>query len=171
MEAMFFSVALAALPLFPGMTDERKPLPEGLRVDRVLVDKSDRRLYLLKDTRVLKSYRISLGANPTGHKQQEGDMRTPEGEYMIDYRNPKSQFHLSLHISYPNARDRQRARRRGVSPGGQIFIHGLPPRVNKIGKFFMRFGDWTAGCIALSNEDIEELWRVIPNHTPIEIQQ
>lgn len=135
--------------------------PEAERVDEIRVDKSDRRMTLLRDGRIVKSYRILLGDAPAGHKRQQGDERTPEGRYRITFRNDKSRFHLSLRVSYPNEADRRQARVRGVDPGGDIMIHGGTP----LG--YSR--DWTDGCIALSDAQIEEVWRLVPVGTPIEI--
>jgi murein L,D-transpeptidase YafK len=143
-------------------------LPDDARADRVVVDKSRRVLSLYSDDTLLRTYQIALGSNPEGHKQQQGDSRTPEGTYLIDYRNPQSSYHLSLHISYPNNDDRRRAAERGVSPGGDIFIHGLPPKFAWVGAMHTSL-DWTDGCIAVSNKEIEEMWRMVPNGTPIEI--
>lgn len=136
--------------------------------DAVLVEKSKRKMYLIHDGQKYKEYSISLGDNPIGHKQEEGDEKTPEGEYVIDYRNPNSRYHLSLHISYPNKQDKKSAEKRGVSPGGDIFIHGLP---NGTGLFPFAFKnrDWTDGCIAVSNDEIKEIWRLVKNGTPIKI--
>ena len=138
-------------------------------VDKVLVKKSQRQLYLLKKGKIYRQYRISLGFAPRGHKQQQGDGRTPEGQYLIDYRNPHSQFYRSLHINYPNTTDKQRAKRRGIDPGGQIFIHGLPSGgvTNSAG---YAKTDWTLGCLSVSNEAMDEIWRLVKNGTPIEIQ-
>lgn len=140
----------------------------ALRADKVVVIKRRRVLVLLYNGKVVRRYRIALGFNPIGHKRQEGDGRTPEGRYVIDWRNPKSRFTLSLHISYPNRRDRAAARRRGVSPGGAIFIHGLPNGMTAIGKAHA-LRDWTEGCIAVTSEEIREIWAAVPNGTPIEI--
>ena len=131
--------------------------------DQVLVDKSDRQLYLLRGGEVWKSYPIGLGFAPEGHKQREGDGRTPEGEYLLDWRNPKSSFYLSIHISYPDEDDLARAKEKGVSPGGAIFIHGrhFPARRNH---------DWTLGCIAVTDEAMDEIWASVPNGTPITIR-
>lgn len=140
---------------------------QPLTVDLVLVDKSDRTLTLLSGGFPLKTYGgLQLGDAPLGPKHFEGDERTPEGRYTIDYRNPRSAYHLSLHISYPSAADRAYAAARGESPGGEIFIHGQP---NALTAGRVR-GDWTDGCIALSNGEIEELWRLVANGTPIEIR-
>ena len=141
------------------------PEPPG-EADFVLVDKSDRTLSLMRDGKVLRTYSgLQLGASPQGHKQFEGDERTPEGRYTIDYRNPDSAYHLSLHISYPDAADRAFAEGQGRDPGGEIFIHGQPNML-PVGRIP---GDWTDGCIALANGEIEVLWASIPDGTPIEI--
>ena len=134
--------------------------------DLVIVDKSDRTLTLMRGGAVLKTYRgIALGGAPVGHKRFEGDEKTPEGRYTIDYRNPDSAYHLSLHISYPDAEDLAYAKAQLRSPGGDIFIHGQPNAMI----FGTLSGDWTDGCIAVSNEEIEELWAAVPDGTPIEI--
>lgn len=136
--------------------------------DKVLVDKSKRKMWLIANGKKYREYSISLGDNPIGHKQQEGDERTPEGLYRIDYRNPKSRYHLSLHISYPDQDDQRNAQARGVSPGGDIFIHGLPNGFGSM-NFLYAGKDWTDGCIAVSNEEIKEIWKLVKNGTPIEI--
>jgi murein L,D-transpeptidase YafK len=130
--------------------------------DAVFLDKSERRLDLLRDGAVIASYDVALGFEPEGHKTEEGDGRTPEGEYLLDWRNPQSRFHLSLHISYPDATDRAQAEARGVSPGGDLFIHGTP-------LWARGRGDWTLGCIAVSNDEIETIWAAVPDGTPITI--
>lgn len=136
--------------------------------DYLLVDKSERTLIAYKSGRPIRVYRgIRFGDVPMGHKRFEGDERTPEGVYTIDTRNPQSSYHLSLRISYPNAADRTYAEQQGRSPGGDIFIHGQP---NGYGGPALAY-DWTDGCIALSNAEIEELWRLVPDGTPIEIRQ
>lgn len=146
-----------------------RALPPDIIVDGILVLKSERKLILIKDGKQIKRYRISLGPNPIGHKTQEGDGKTPEGRYTIDYRNPRSKYHLSMHISYPNKADRAQAKRRRISPGGDIMIHGLPNGLEEIGGF-QRCTDWTQGCIAVTDEEIDELWRAVPNGAPIEIR-
>jgi len=143
-------------------------LPDNLKADSLKVIKSDRVLQIIKGNEVVKEYKIALGPNPKGHKTEQGDGKTPEGIYTIDYRNPKSKYHLSLHISYPNKADRNNAIENGRHPGGNIFIHGLPNKSFDWGRFHSLV-DWTLGCIAITNEEIEELWRVCPNSTPIEI--
>lgn len=134
--------------------------------DTVVVYKSERKLVLFSNGRIIRHYSISLGQNPIGHKQQLGDSRTPEGKYHIDYRNSKSRFFLSLHISYPNENDRARARRNGVNPGGDIFIHGLPNGQGSMSSLYKNI-DWTDGCIAVSNRDMREIWRLVKNNTSI----
>jgi len=140
-----------------------------IHADRILVEKSVRKLSLLDHGRVVKTYRVSLGSTPIGRKEREGDGRTPEGIYKIDSRNPNSKFHLALHVSYPNADDRARARRLHVSPGGDIMIHGVPNRWRLLGAVIQRT-DWTAGCISVSDDDIEEIWRAVPNGAIVEIR-
>jgi murein L,D-transpeptidase YafK len=137
---------------------------DGPEVTRIEVHKADRRMYLLHGSEVLKSYRVALGFSPRGHKAREGDGRTPEGAYRIDRRNPNSNFHLSIGISYPNARDIEVARAAGVSPGGDIFIHG------RAGKHRNRnVRDWTDGCIAVTDREMEEIYAMVRDGTPIVI--
>jgi len=120
-------------------------------------------MLLLRGESVLRQYRVALGRNPVGHKDREGDGRTPEGRYVIDRRNPNSRYHLSLRISYPNADDVARARAAGAEPGGDIMIHGL-----KDGE--RREGDWTLGCIAVTDEEMDEIWGLVAEGTPIVIE-
>jgi murein L,D-transpeptidase YafK len=150
----------------PARTMYVTPLPVPSKVDFVLVDKSDRTLTLYGAGLPLKTYRgLQLGGAPVGPKHFEGDERTPEGRYVIDYRNPQSAYHLSLHISYPSAADADYAAGYGRSAGGEIFIHGQP---NGYGG--RPEGDWTDGCIALSDAEIENLWSLVADGTPIKIQ-
>jgi murein L,D-transpeptidase YafK len=137
-------------------------------VDKVIVNKSKRELLLMSGAQVLKSYRVALGRSPVGAKKQQGDGRTPEGIYTISGRNPASAFHRALRISYPNPSDRGRAKRAAVNPGGDIMIHGLPNGQGSIGAAH-RLTDWTEGCIAVTNDEIEEIWRLVPNGTTVEI--
>ena len=141
---------------------------ENWTADRIVVDKSDHRLDLVADGQVVRSFRISLGSHPTGDKVQQGDKKTPEGHYVIDWRIPDSRYYRALHISYPNAADLADARRRGVDPGGMIMIHGLPDSDTGNGEGYVGM-DWTDGCIALTNEEIDQLWEVVKDGTPIEI--
>ncbi len=135
----------------------------GPAVTKIIVFKSARYMHLMHGTTVLRSYRIDLGFAPQGHKQIEGDGRTPEGLYYIDRRNPDSEFHLSLGISYPNTSDKERAQKLGKSPGGDIFIHGRGNPVQQL----MR--DWTWGCIAVTNTEMEEIYSMVRTGTPIAI--
>jgi len=136
--------------------------------DKVLIQKQARRLTLLAKGEVIKSYPIALGGNPVGPKEREGDNKTPEGLYIIDSRNGNSGFHLSLHISYPNAQDKMRARELGVRPGGDIMIHGLKNGFSQVGASHAQ-SDWTEGCIAVTNPEMEEIYRLVPNGTLVEI--
>lgn len=138
-------------------------------IDRILVEKKERRLTLLSKGEALKTYRIALGGNPAGPKERQGDNKTPEGTYQIDGRNKGSRYHLSLHISYPNERDRKRARDLGVSPGGNIMIHGIKNGYSWVGDGHTEV-DWTQGCIAVTDDEIEEIARVTPDGTVVEIR-
>lgn len=148
------------------------PAPEAESVeqaDLITVDKTQRRMQLWREGKVLSEYRIVLGAaGDAGHKQREGDQRTPEGRYLIDWRNAKSMAYLSLHISYPNAQDQAAAAARGESPGGNIMIHGLPNGWGWLGPLH-HLWDWTDGCIAVSNDEMRDIWLRVANGTPIEI--
>ncbi len=135
----------------------------------ILVDKSDRELTLYRHGQELRKFAISLGANPIGHKRYEGDRRTPEGIYTIDARNPNSDFHLSLRISYPNRRDADHARALGLNPGGQIMIHGMPNKQRSSTPAKFTF-DWTDGCIAVADNEMEEIWNLVEVGTLIEIK-
>jgi murein L,D-transpeptidase YafK len=146
-----------------------RPLSSTTTIDRIVVEKSPRRLSIFRDGKRIKTYRIALGRNPVGPKQEEGDMKTPEGVYKIDSRNAQSSFHLSLHVSYPSDEDNKRAATHGVSAGSDIMIHGIQNGRGWIGAFH-RWKDWTAGCVALTDEEIEELWHVTPDGTTIEIR-
>lgn len=164
-------VSRAPLPMPPALPAATPPARPArpVRVDFVVVDKSDRTLTLYGEGIALRSYGgLQFGDAPTGHKRFEGDERTPEGRYLLDYRNPQSSYHLSLHISYPNESDRKLAAQYGRSPGGQIFIHGQP---NGLARGERMAGDWTDGCIALSDPEIEDLWTLVADGTPIEIRQ
>jgi murein L,D-transpeptidase YafK len=144
-------------------------LPPGANVDTILVRKGARELVLLRDGQVVSRYRVALGRNPVGPKEREGDGRTPEGSYVLDYRNPKSAFHLSLHVSYPNPEDSSRAAAQQVPPGSLIMVHGLRNGLGFIGRLH-RLVDWTNGCIAVTNPEIEEIWRCVRDGTPIVIE-
>jgi murein L,D-transpeptidase YafK len=137
-------------------------------VDSILVRKRERRMYLMRQGEVLRTYRISLGLSPDGHKTQEGDFKTPEGKYRLIRRNPRSDYFLSMEVSYPNEEDVARARKMGVRPGGAIMIHGLPNTPRKGIDYYLK-NDWTDGCISVSNSDMVEIWMMTPVNTPIEI--
>lgn len=137
--------------------------------DRVLVRKGERKLYLMRGGDVLRSYKVALGLRPEGHKESEGDYRTPEGRYRLTRRNPNSEYFLSIQVDYPNEQDVARARRRGLKPGGAIMIHGQPNTPRKPRDYYTNV-DWTEGCIAVSNSDMVEIWLMTPPDTPIEIR-
>ena len=137
--------------------------------DRVLVQKAERKLQLLRNGEVLRTYKIALGLRPEGHKEFEGDFRTPEGLYRLNRRNPNSEYFLSIQIDYPNDRDIARARKQGLRPGGAIMIHGQPNVPRKPRDYYSNV-DWTEGCIAVSNSDMVEIWLMTPPDTPIEIR-
>jgi len=147
--------------------DERlEPAP---RADSILIVKSERRLYLMRDGQPLRSYRIALGLSPVGPKRQEFDFRTPEGRYVIDARRASSRYFKALHVSYPNADDARQAAARHVSPGGDIMIHGQPNEPSKPLSYY-ETRDWTNGCIALSNDDLLEVWALVKGRIPVEIR-
>lgn len=139
------------------------------KADKVVVIKSKRVLMLMKQGDIFKTYKVALGREPSGQKIRAGDKKTPEGTYTLDSRNPDSKFHLAIHISYPNESDILNAHRQGVPPGGDIMIHGLPHTLGRVGKLH-RLSDWTNGCIAVTNTEIEEIWQLVPDGTPIEIK-
>lgn len=146
--------------------------PEQLHsstVDKVLVLKSERQLQLLQRGQVLKSYRISLGKQPLGAKEREGDMKTPEGFYWLDWRKTSDKYNLAMHISYPNARDLARAQLGKSAPGSMIMIHGTPLD-DEYPEWFFRTLDWTEGCIAMTNTDMQEVWNQVRDGTLIEIR-
>jgi murein L,D-transpeptidase YafK len=162
------AVAATAALWSGGQAHSRLPAPAAEQATEVVVLKSERRLILRRGDAEIAAYAISLGFTPEGHKRREGDGRTPEGRYVIDWRNPASAYHLSLHISYPNAADEAAARTDGHAPGGMIMIHGLPNGKAWVGEGH-RLIDWTDGCIAVTSEEIEEIWSLVPDGTPIEI--
>lgn len=145
-----------------------RPLPKGTKVDKLVVKKSERRLEAYSKGELLKTYTVSLGKQPLGDKQYEGDNRTPEGRYTINDKNPHSGYYKNLGVSYPNTADRREARQLGKPVGGDIKIHGLPNQLPYIGKWH-RLWDWTAGCMALTNDEMEELYQAVPVGTVIEI--
>jgi murein L,D-transpeptidase YafK len=147
-------------------TPATTPLPMA---NRVVVYKSARRMELMRDGEVLRTYRIALGLVPVGHKEQAGDFRTPEGRYMLTRRNARSDYFLSIQVSYPSAEDIQRAKKAGVDPGGAIMIHGQPNRLRREPRYY-REQDWTDGCIAVSNADMVEIWLLAQDNIPIDIR-
>ncbi|MGA7857277.1 MAG: L,D-transpeptidase family protein [Terracidiphilus sp.] len=146
-----------------------KPAQSEQRADQIVVVKSNHTMTLMENGRVLKVYKVALGRGSVGPKEREGDNKTPEGQYVIDQKNAKSRFHLALHVSYPNAADRKRAADAKVDPGGAIMIHGLENGLGWLGPV-QHDVDWTEGCIAVSNPEIEEIWHLVPVGTPIEIK-
>lgn len=158
-----FAITILSLGNFSAYKAEKLP-----NIDKIVIRKSARELQLYEDGQPVKTYKIALGRNPVGHKQQEGDSKTPEGLYYITHHNPCSSYHLSLGISYPNEQDKENARRLGVSPGGNIMIHGLPNYAPFFGSLH-RLKDWTQGCIAVDNTEIEEIYSAVHDGTPIEI--
>ena len=159
------AIVLAAL-LLPATASGGSGFPVA---DRVLVEKSQRRLHLLKDDEIFRTFAVALGIVPLGDKQREGDFRTPEGVYVLDRRNPNSEFFLSIRISYPNHDDVREARERGEDPGGAIMIHGQPNEPTR-SEVYYRTRDWTDGCIAVSNSDMIDIWLMTGDGTPIEIR-
>lgn len=168
-EAKSRAEEIAALQKNKDALEQELFLLEKGPADRVLIEKKERRLTLFSNGRVIKTYTIALGGNPTGPKERQGDNKTPEGTYVIDSRNRDSRYHMSLHISYPNEKDRKRARELGVPPGGDIMIHGLKNGFSKVGNLHTGL-DWTKGCIAVTDEEIEEIEALVPNGTVVEIR-
>ena len=171
MRATHSFVALLAALLLVGTA-----LPQALGnvsefpvADLVIVEKSKRKLHLVRNGESFRSFRIALGIRPVGDKTREGDFRTPEGRYLLDSRNPNSEFFLSIHVSYPNQTDRLEANRQGVDPGGAIMIHGQPNDPTQSETYY-RTQDWTNGCIAVSNSDMIDIWLMTGENTPIEIR-
>ncbi len=158
----FLVLVLVFVSAFGLMSCSKFKTYDGPEVTQVLIVKETRRMYLLHHEEVLATYAINLGFAPVGDKATRGDGKTPEGRYFIDRKNPKSEFHLSLGINYPNAQDRYVARAAGVNPGNNIFIHGGPTRSRDRNR-----PDWTAGCIAVSNREIEDVYAMVNVGTPV----
>jgi murein L,D-transpeptidase YafK len=169
LKIVFAFIPICALAVYFYAHHNWHPLSSATTIDQIVVEKSERRLSIFRDGKQIKIYRVALGRNPVGPKLEEGDMKTPEGIYKIDSRNAESSFHLALHISYPSDEDNTRAAARGVSAGSDIMIHGIQNGQGWIGAFH-RWKDWTAGCVAVTDQEIEELWRVTPDGTRIEIR-
>ena len=146
----------------------KQALPSDINIDKVFVDKSERILQLLSGDEVIKTYHIALGDSPAGHKRQQGDERTPTGSYKLDYKNEKSSYYRSIHVSYPNSNDKAQARKRGVSPGGDIMIHGQKNGFGHLAAVTQK-RDWTDGCIAVTNDEMDEIMSVYQAGMPIEI--
>lgn len=161
-----YSLVVVLALVLPGWPATANDFPVA---DAVIVEKAKRRLYLVKDGEILRAFRIALGMVPVGDKESEGDFRTPEGRYVLDARNPNSEFFLSVHVSYPDREDRREALARGVDPGGAIMIHGQP-NVPTRSETYYRTQDWTNGCIAVSNSDMIDIWLMTTANTPIEIR-
>ncbi len=169
MGRQFLSLALALAIGFSWNLAIAAGLPQDEKADRVVVVKQDRTLTLFRHGAILKTYKIALGGSPVGPKTRQGDHKTPEGIYTLDSRNAHSRFYRSIHISYPNAEDRRRAGKLGVPSGGDIFLHGLPNGFGWLGNTH-RLKDWTDGCIAVTNDEIDEIWRTVPDGTVIELR-
>jgi murein L,D-transpeptidase YafK len=153
------------LTVFLGASAEDSPVS----VDRLVVYKHDRKLVLIAEGKEIKSYRVALGGEPVGPKRRQGDHKTPEGSYRLDARNPNSHFYKAFHISYPNLSDIAVAKKLGASPGGDIMLHGLPKKYAWVGKAHT-LHDWTDGCIAVTNEEMDEIWKLVRVGTPIDIK-
>jgi hypothetical protein len=163
-----WSTPTATVPI-PGAADWPMELPGNFLADSIVVEKGERRLTLYYRGAAVKKYRVALGRNPVGDKRSIGDYRTPEGVYYIIGRNPFSKFYKSLEISYPDSAHEKRAAELGVSPGGNIMIHGLPPHQAKLGEKHV-LADWTEGCIAVTNAEIDEMWRAVEMGAVIHIK-
>jgi murein L,D-transpeptidase YafK len=166
---MKMKIIAPALAIVVALLVHTNPVYGEQKADHVLVVKSESRLRLIKEGEVFASFPVTFGGDPKGHKQQQGDERTPEGEYILDYKNANSSYYKSIHISYPNAKDREEARKRGVNPGGDIVIHGQKNGWGRFSFIAQRF-NWTRGCVALSNKDMDAVWDAVDVGTPIEIR-
>jgi murein L,D-transpeptidase YafK len=161
-----FLILISLVSSLAAQTTEPLPL---VKAGLVIIEKSARTMKLKRGEEVLKTYQVALSSQPVGAKEREGDHKVPEGQYTVDAKNAHSQFHLALHISYPNAADRQRAKKLGVRPGGNIEIHGLGKNYGWVGTMH-RQSDWTDGCIAVTNSEIEEIWQLVAVGTRVEIR-
>jgi murein L,D-transpeptidase YafK len=159
---------LLSLAFMAGRCAAKSTTAKAEQADRIVVEKSGRTMTLMHGNKVLKTYKVALSREPIGAKEREGDHKVPEGEYTVDSKNAHSRFHLALHISYPNAIDREKARKLGVRPGGNIEIHGLDSNYAWVGSLQRRV-DWTDGCIAVTNTEIDEIWPMVPVGTRVEI--
>jgi len=157
-------------PLPASMKGEEKLINPTVPVDYVVVKKRERKLILYAGPEMVKTYNVALGKQPVGHKQKEGDSKTPEGLYTLDWRNPNSKFYRSIHVSYPSISQVRSAKEAGLDPGGAIMIHGQPNNWSERIKLTFANKDWTEGCIALENQDMIEVWDLVKDGTPIEIK-
>lgn len=157
-------IGLLLITLWCGIATAASPA-----IDQLLIHKQERRLEVISGGEVIRSYRVALGREPVGHKQERGDNRTPEGIYHIDWRHHSPNYNLSMHLDYPNLKDRAEAWKRGVDPGGMIMIHGTPID-EEHPEWFFKGLDWTNGCIALDNASMQELWRLVPDGTRVEVR-
>ena len=164
MRFLRFAIIFLALFLTGGLQAGEFPV-----ADLVVVEKGERKLHLIKEGKPFRTFDIALGIRPVGDKQHEGDFRTPEGRYLLDTRNPHSEFFLSIHVSYPNRQDSREARAQGLNPGGAIMIHGQPNTPTQSETYY-RTQNWTNGCIAVSNSDMIDIWLMTGDNTPIEIR-
>jgi len=160
---------LLMLLCLTGWAADKTSTPPAKKADLIIIEKSARTMKLMQGNNVLKTYQVALSHEPVGAKEREGDHKVPEGRYVIDFKNPHSRFHLALHVSYPNFADQERARNLGVKPGGNIEIHGLGNNLGWVGTL-QRQVDWTDGCIAVTNSEIEEIWPLVHVGTPLEIR-
>ena len=163
------SLLLAVAFVCASGTAQNQPTSSREPVDRIIILKSAHTMTLMRDSHVVKTYMVALGRQPVGAKDREGDHKTPEGEYIIDSKIADSRFHLALHISYPNAADRARALKLGVNPGGAVEIHGVESRYAWLGSLHRQI-DWTDGCVAVTNSEIDEIWHLVPVGTPVDIR-
>jgi murein L,D-transpeptidase YafK len=169
MKSIHRTIALTTLTLLILVAAAKSQSPDPKTVDRIVVMKSARTMTLESKGRVLKTYKVALGGQPVGAKEHQGDHKTPEGEYVIDAKNEHSRFYMALHLSYPNAADRARAHSLGASPGGDVEIHGLGKQYGWVGAGH-RLVDWTDGCIAVTNEEIQEIFGMVPVGTRVQIK-
>jgi len=165
---LLFALSLLLIAAAAAFIFQKRQNPRPPKADKILVEKGARRLTLFSSGRKLKEYHVALGFSPIGPKEREGDGRTPEGIYSIDFHKPDSAFHRALHVSYPSAQDNARAAEAGISPGGDIMIHGLPNGLGALGAAY-RLHDWTAGCIAVTDPEIDEIYSSVNDGAPIEI--
>lgn len=167
--AILARILVAGILLFISLPFLSSAQNANAGVDRVVVYKRERKLVLLSHGTELRSYRVALGGEPVGPKTQQGDHRTPEGWYLLDARNPNSHYYKAFHISYPNSKDIAAAKKLGIRPGGDIMLHGLAKEYAWMGKAHL-LHDWTDGCIAVTNEEMDEIWKLVRIGTPIEIK-